>query len=114
MFNILRDDIKAVFDRDPAATSYLEVIFTYSGLHALLAHRFAHWMWARSIPLLPRAISQLTRLLTGIEIHPGDVGLEADAEAKPHAAAPGLSAASPAPRRGGGRPRRRCSAPPRG
>lgn len=71
MFNTLKDDIQAVFDRDPAATSRLEVMLTYSGLHALLAHRFAHWLWARRIPLLPRAISQLTRLLTGIEIHPG-------------------------------------------
>lgn len=71
MFNTLRDDVKAVFDRDPAATSRLEVMFTYSGLHALLAYRFAHWLWARHVPLLPRAISQLTRLLTGIEIHPG-------------------------------------------
>ncbi len=71
MFQTLRDDIQAVFERDPAATSRLEVIFTYSGLHALLAYRFAHWLWARHIPWLPRAISQLTRLLTGIEIHPG-------------------------------------------
>lgn len=71
MFPTLRDDIQAVFDRDPAATSRLEVVFTYSGLHALLAYRFAHWLWVRKVPLLPRAISQLTRLLTGIEIHPG-------------------------------------------
>lgn len=71
MFNTLKDDVQAVFDRDPAATSRLEVLFAYSGLHALLAYRFAHWLWMRKIPLLPRAISQLTRLLTGIEIHPG-------------------------------------------
>jgi serine O-acetyltransferase len=64
-------DLHAVFERDPAATSRLEVFLTYSGFHALLAHRISHWLWNRRIPLLPRLISQLARWLTGVEIHPG-------------------------------------------
>ena len=71
MFNRLRDDIKAVFERDPAATSYLEVILTYAGLHALLCHRVSHWLWMRKMPFIPRFLSQLCRFFTGIEIHPG-------------------------------------------
>ena len=64
-------DLHAVFERDPAATSRLEVFLTYSGFHALLAHRISHWLWNCRIPLLPRVISQLARWLTGVEIHPG-------------------------------------------
>lgn len=71
MFNRLRDDIRAVFERDPAATSYLEVILTYAGLHALLCHRVSHWLWMRKMPFIPRFLSQLCRFFTGIEIHPG-------------------------------------------
>jgi len=71
MFTTIRQDLQAVFDRDPAATSKLEVLLTYSGFHALLAHRVAHWLGRHKIPFFPRAISQLARLLTGIEIHPG-------------------------------------------
>ena len=71
MFNRLREDIRAVFERDPAATSYLEVILTYAGLHALLCHRVSHWLWMRKIPFIPRFLSQLCRFFTGIEIHPG-------------------------------------------
>jgi len=56
---------------DPAATSRCEVILTYAGFHALLFYRFAHWMWRKRIPFLPRALSQFGRFLTGIEIHPG-------------------------------------------
>ncbi|WP_447979768.1 serine O-acetyltransferase [Candidatus Nitrospira bockiana] len=70
MLRAIRQDLRAVFDRDPAATSTLEVILTYAGFHALLAHRLAHWLWTHRVPFLPRAISQLARLLTGIEIHP--------------------------------------------
>ncbi len=58
---------------DPAATSKAEVILTYSGFHALLFYRLAHWFSKRRIPFLPRALSQLARFLTGIEIHPGAV-----------------------------------------
>ena len=59
-----------MFDRDPAATSKLEVILTYAGFHALLAYRLSHWLKMRGVPFVPRAISQLARWLTGIEIHP--------------------------------------------
>jgi len=56
---------------DPAATSRLEVALTYAGFHALLLHRFAHWLWKKRIPFVPRALSQFARFITGIEIHPG-------------------------------------------
>ncbi len=56
---------------DPAATSRLEVALTYAGFHALLLHRFAHWLWKSGVPFIPRALSQAARFLTGIEIHPG-------------------------------------------
>lgn len=70
MFRAIRQDLQAVFDRDPAATSKLEVILTYAGFHALLAYRVAHRLHAWGVPFLPRFISQLARWLTGIEIHP--------------------------------------------
>jgi serine O-acetyltransferase len=70
MLQAIRKDLQAVFDRDPAAISRLEVILTYAGFHALLAYRISHWLKAHSVPFLPRFISQLARLLTGIEIHP--------------------------------------------
>ncbi|HEV8540409.1 MAG TPA: serine O-acetyltransferase [Nitrospiraceae bacterium] len=70
MLKRIRADFKAVFDRDPAATNGVEVLLTYAGFHALLAHRVAHRLWLAHIPLLPRVISQLARWLTGIEIHP--------------------------------------------
>ena len=68
---IMRDDVKAVKERDPAATSSLEILTSYSGLHALWMHRLAHRLWRKGVPLLPRWISQLSRLVTQIEIHPG-------------------------------------------
>ncbi|HXV69200.1 MAG TPA: serine O-acetyltransferase [Nitrospira sp.] len=70
MFSTIRQDLKAIFDRDPAATSTLEVILTYAGFHALLAYRISHRLQAMGVPFIPRAISQLARVLTGIEIHP--------------------------------------------
>ncbi len=70
MLKAISQDLQAIFDRDPAATSRLEVILTYAGFHALLAYRLAHWLKQRQVPFLPRAISQLARWLTGIEIHP--------------------------------------------
>ncbi len=70
MFKTVSQDLQAIFDRDPAATSRLEVILTYAGFHALLAYRLAHWLKGQRVPFLPRAISQLARWLTGIEIHP--------------------------------------------
>ena len=68
---IFRKEIKATFDRDPAATSFMEVLFTYSGLHALIAYRISHKLLQIKIPFFPRVISQLARWFTGIEIHPG-------------------------------------------
>ncbi len=64
-------DFAIVFERDPAARSWLEVLFCYPGLHAIAAHRLAHWLQHHSVPFLPRFISHLARFLTGIEIHPG-------------------------------------------
>lgn len=70
MLNAIRQDLQAVFDRDPAATSRLEVILTYAGFHALLAYRISHRLKAYGVPFFPRLISQVARWLTGIEIHP--------------------------------------------
>src|SRR5574337_584044 len=70
MLKAIRQDLQAVFDRDPAATSRLEVILTYAGFHALLIYRIAHWLKIHGVPFFPRALSQLARWLTGIEIHP--------------------------------------------
>lgn len=67
----IAQDLQAVFERDPAATSRWEVFLTYSGFHALLAYRISHWLLKRHIPFFPRLISQLARWLTGVEIHPG-------------------------------------------
>ncbi|MGE5554047.1 MAG: serine O-acetyltransferase [Betaproteobacteria bacterium] len=71
MFDGLKRDIRAVFERDPAARSIWEVIFLYPGFHALLIHRLAHWLWVRRFYFLGRLVSHLGRQLTGIEIHPG-------------------------------------------
>ncbi len=67
----LREDIQAVFERDPAARTTLEVVLAYPGLHAIWFHRAAHWLWRRDLKLLGRLVSELSRWLTGIEIHPG-------------------------------------------
>ena len=71
MFARLREDIHAVFYRDPAARSSLEVFFCYPGLHALWFHRVAHWLWVREFFFLGRFLSHIGRFFTGIEIHPG-------------------------------------------
>jgi len=71
MFNQIRDDIRCVFDRDPAARNAFEVLTTYPGLHALLFHRLAHAIWGLGLCWIARVISSLSRWLTGIEIHPG-------------------------------------------
>ena len=69
----IRDDLRATMDRDPAATSAIEVVLFYPGFHARLAHRLAHALHQRGVPLTPRGIMQVVRFLTGIEIHPGAV-----------------------------------------
>jgi serine O-acetyltransferase len=66
----IKEELQAVFARDPAATSKLEVILTYAGFHALLAYRLSHWLTSHDVPILPRVISQLARWVTGVEIHP--------------------------------------------
>lgn len=73
MFKTLREDIKTVFKKDPAARSVAEVIFCYPGLHALWLHRVANFLWRHHLRLLARLLSQFNRFLTGIEIHPGAV-----------------------------------------
>ena len=70
-FRLMREDIAAVLDRDPAARSKLEIVLLYSGLHALWWYRIHHWMWKHGWFFLARALSQLSRFLSGIEIHPG-------------------------------------------
>jgi serine O-acetyltransferase len=64
-------DFRIIFERDPAARNWLEVLLCYPGLQALIWHRFAHLLYRFHLPLIPRMISQLSRFLTGIEIHPG-------------------------------------------
>lgn len=71
MFDVIRRDIQSVFDRDPAARSWLEVVLLYPGLHAVWAHRVSHWLWTHNFKLLGRWVSQIARGITGIEIHPG-------------------------------------------
>jgi serine O-acetyltransferase len=71
MFARMKEDIRSIFDRDPAARSVLEVLFCYPGLHALWIHRIAHWFWGRHCYFIGRLISHLARFITGIEIHPG-------------------------------------------
>lgn len=71
MFKVLKEDIEVIFEQDPAARSYLEVILTYSGLHAIWSHRVAHWFYKRKLFFIARVISQISRFFTGIEIHPG-------------------------------------------
>lgn len=71
MFDRLREDIRVVFDRDPAARTFFEVLTTYPGLHAILWHRFSHGLWNLGFKWLARLSSTLARWVTGIEIHPG-------------------------------------------
>lgn len=73
MWKLLKDDVDVVFEQDPAARSYLEVVLTYSGLHAIWAHRLAHFFFKNKLFFIARVISQISRFFTGIEIHPGAV-----------------------------------------
>jgi serine O-acetyltransferase len=67
----IREDIRSIRERDPAARSTLEVLLCYAGLHAVWFHRFHHWLWRHHLGLLARWLSECTRVMTGIEIHPG-------------------------------------------
>ena len=71
MFRRLREDIRSVFDRDPAARTSWEVLTCYPGVHALLMYRLSHWLWHFRFRWLGRLVSHFARFLTGIEIHPG-------------------------------------------
>lgn len=71
MFDQIKEDISVVFERDPAARTHWEIITTYPGVHALIIHRFSHWIWRKRFFWIARFISHIARWLTGIEIHPG-------------------------------------------
>lgn len=71
MFEKIKEDIRMVKEKDPAARTSLEILLAYSGLHAVIFHRIAHWFYLRKFYLIARLISQFSRFLTGIEIHPG-------------------------------------------
>ncbi len=71
MFKTIREDIRSVFDRDPAARNSFEVLTNYPGLHAILFHRLTHALWNLGLKWLARFISTFARWLTGVEIHPG-------------------------------------------
>ena len=73
MFEKIREDIRVVFERDPAARNTLEILTAYPGVHAMVFHRSAHWCWEIGAKWLARMISHIGRWLTGIEIHPGAV-----------------------------------------
>ena len=68
---LIKEDIASVFERDPAARNSFEVLTCYPGLHAVLVHRFSHWLWKKGAKWLARFISHMSRWATGIEIHPG-------------------------------------------
>src|SRR5579864_3270399 len=71
MFGTIREQIDTIFREDPAAKSIVEIVVCYPGFHAILLHRLAHWLYQKKVPFLPRFISQVSRFLTGVEIHPG-------------------------------------------
>ncbi|GAB4032585.1 MAG: hypothetical protein Fur0012_11250 [Elusimicrobiota bacterium] len=71
MFSTIREDIKNVFKKDPAARSVLEVLLFYPGLHAIWFHRLAHTFWKAGFCFIARGISHISRFFTGVEIHPG-------------------------------------------
>jgi serine O-acetyltransferase len=71
MFSNIIADFRIIFERDPAARNWLEVILCYPGLQVLIIHRFSHWLYNLGLPVIPRLLSHIARFLTGIEIHPG-------------------------------------------
>ncbi len=71
MFERIRNDIRVIFERDPAVQSVLEIFFCYPGFHAVRFHHLGHWFWSRNLRFLGRFVSHVGRWLTGIEIHPG-------------------------------------------
>lgn len=73
MLAAMRQDIRAARQRDPARPTTLEVIFAYPGVHAIWGHRISHWLWNRGARLAARTLAEFTRILTGVDIHPGAV-----------------------------------------
>jgi len=71
MFERIREDVHCVFERDPAARNAFDVLTTYPGIHAILMHRFSHWLWSLGLKWLARVFANIARWYTGIEIHPG-------------------------------------------
>ncbi|MTI48359.1 serine O-acetyltransferase EpsC [Sporosalibacterium faouarense] len=71
MFKHIKNDIKAIRDRDPAAKSTLEILVCYPGLHSITIHRLSHWLYKKRLFLFARILSNMARFFTGIEIHPG-------------------------------------------
>ncbi|MCD6581835.1 MAG: serine O-acetyltransferase [Desulfuromusa sp.] len=71
MFSQLKEDLKVVFERDPAVRSVFEIIFCYPGFHVMIFYRLAHWLWNNNMKFLGRLVSHFGRFMTGIEIHPG-------------------------------------------
>lgn len=71
MFERIKEDVQCTFERDPAARTSFEVLTTYPGIHAVLTHRLSHWLWNKGLKWLARVLSNVARLFTGIEIHPG-------------------------------------------
>ena len=71
MFSQLKEDLKVVFERDPAVRNVFEIIFCYPGFHAIYFYRLSHWLWTHQLKFLGRLVSHFGRFLTGIEIHPG-------------------------------------------
>jgi len=68
---IFKKEVRAAMEKDPAAKGAIEIILLYSGFHAIIAYRISHILWKMKIPFFPRALSQIARFFTGIEIHPG-------------------------------------------
>lgn len=73
MLSRIREDIRAVKDRDPAARSAVEIVLCYPGMHAVWGHRVTHWLWHRNAKLAARFLAEIIRILTGVEIHPAAV-----------------------------------------
>jgi len=71
MLKVIQADFSIIKERDPAARGFLEIVFCYPGFQALVVHRISHKLWNLKLPLVPRLLSQITRFLTGVEIHPG-------------------------------------------
>ena len=71
MFDTIKEEINVVFERDPAARSVAETIFTCPGFQAIVFHRFNHWLWNKKLHLIARLMAHVARFMTGIEIHPG-------------------------------------------